>query len=95
MSYTQDDLNRYIELRRQLDGFNENLGLRLDLARAKQKLNDHNIGNDLKKFLNRPPEYDADAEKWVKINTQVSEVQKEIKELESKIIFHCEASDAD
>ena len=92
-TYTQEELKRYIELRRELDGFGINLGLRFDLERAKQKLDSHQLGDDLKKFLNRSPQHDVDAEAWVKISEKVSETQKEIKELENKIIFNSEVSE--
>ena len=92
-TYTKKELERYIDLRRELDGFGINLGLRFDLERAKQKLDSHQLGDDLKKFLNRSPEHDVDAEAWVKISEKVSEVRKEIKELENKIIFNCEISE--
>ena len=91
-TYTQDELNLYIKLRRELDGFGSETGLKLDLAYAKEKVDRHGLGDDLNKFLNRDPQHDVDAEEWVKISAKVSEVQKKIKELENKIIFANEIS---
>ena len=92
-TFTQKDLEKYIDLRRKLDGFGLNPGLRLDLELAKQKLDSHGLGDDLKKFLDRSPQHDVDAKAWVEINTKVSEVQKEIRSLENKIIFNSEVSE--
>ena len=94
-SYTQKDIERYIELRRKLDGHGTTPGLRLDLAFAKKKVDDHKIGDDLNKFLNRPKQHDKDAEAWVKLETRVCKLQKEIKSLENKIIFSSEISESD
>ena len=94
-NYTQKDLDRYIKLRRELDGHGTTPGLKLDLAFAKKKVDDHKIGDDLNKFLNRPKQHDKDAEAWVKLGNKVSRLQKEIKDLENKIIFSEEISEAD
>ena len=94
-NYTQAELDRYIDLRRKLEGFGLDCGLNFELTMAHQKLERHQVGNDLDKFMKRTPEHDADARAWVELSNKVSIMRKEVRELEEKIIFGAEISPTD
>ena len=96
-NFTDKEFDRYLEVRRLLDGYKGNVGLRVDLYFAHQKMRENEklypaeFSSD--NLFDEISNHSSDHERYCDLLSEVTSLSKEVKELENKIIFNSEITE--